>query len=173
MDRTTAYDRLRAIAVAGTLGLTLMTLAVPAGAGDGKPGKARQGHASAHKPRPQGDYTRHTEVRRTPNGHTRDDTWTGAQGTATRSAEVVNDRENRKRTRDVTWSGPQGQQATRTDVTQRTDDGYTRNTVATGAQGGTATRDVVATHDAESGTWTRDVTVERTPPPPPPADPSR
>ncbi len=137
MGWITAYDRMRAVAVAGTLGLTLLAVAAPAG---------------AHKPRPQGDFSRHTEVKRTENGHTRNDTWTGANGTATRSA------------------GPQGQQAQRTDVTQRTDTGYTRNTVATGPKGGTATRDVVATRDAESGTWTKDVTVDRTPPPPPPAD---
>ncbi len=155
MGWITAYDRMRAVAVAGTLGLTLLAVAAPAG---------------AHKPRPQGDFSRHTEVKRTENGHTRNDTWTGANGTATRSAKVVNDRDRKMRTRDVAWSGPQGQQAQRTDVTQRTDTGYTRNTVATGPKGGTATRDVVATRDAGSGTWTKDVTVDRTPPPPPPAD---
>jgi hypothetical protein len=164
MDWNIAYDRMRAVAVAGTLGLALMAVTASADAGNGNAGKARHAQASAQKARSQGDYTRHSEVRRTDNGHTRNDTWTGTRGTATRGATVVNDRENQTRTRNVEWTGPGGQQATRTDVTQRTETGYTRSSTATGPQGGTATRDVVATRDAESGSWTKDVTVERTPP---------
>jgi hypothetical protein len=167
MNSTIAHDRIRAItvAVAGALGLVLMTASAPADAGNGKAGKARHAQTSPQKARPQGDYTRHTEVRRTDNGHTRNDTWTGTRGTTTRDATVVKDRENQTRTRNVDWTGPEGQQATRTDVTQRTETGYTRNSTATGPQGGTTAREVNATRDAESGTWTKDVTVDRTPPP--------
>jgi len=167
MDWNKACDRMRAVAAAGALGLALMTMAASADADNGKAGKARQAQASDHKPRPQGDYTRHSEVRRTDEGHTRNDTWTGTRGTATRDATVTNDRENKTRTRQVGWAGPEGQQATRTDVTRRTETGYTRSSTATGPQGGTATRDVVATRNAESGTWTKDVTVDRTPSPAP------
>lgn len=151
-----------------TLGLVLaMLVATPADAGNrGQNGAQRAQHAS-QKQRPQGDYTRHTEVRRTDNGHVRTDTWTGERGTATRQAEVVNDAANRKRTREVKWTGPDGQQRTRTEVTQRTDNGYTRNSTATGPKGGTATRDVTAVRDPATGTWTKDVSVERTPPPAP------
>lgn len=139
------------------LGLVLAILAAnPADAGD-----------RGKKQRAQGDYTRHTEVQRTDNGHKRTDAWTGERGTATRQADVVNDAANRKRTRDVKWTGPNGQQGTRTDVTQRTDNGYTRNSTATGPKGGTATRDVTAVRDPASGTWTKDVSVDRTPPPAP------
>jgi hypothetical protein len=147
------------------LGLVLAVAAVtPADAGNR--GQSGAQH-SAQKQRPQGNHARHTEVRRTENGHSRTDTWTGERGTATRQADVVNDAANRKRTREVKWTGPNGQQGTRTDVTQRIDNGYTRNSTATGPKGGTATRDVTAVRDPASGTWTKDVSVERTPPPAP------
>lgn len=135
------------------LGLVLaVAAAAPADAGD-------------RKARPHGDYTRHTEVRRTGNGHSRTDTWSGERGTATRQADVSRDQPNQTRTRDVQWTGPKGQQGTRTDVTRRTDNGYTRNSTATGPRGGTSTRDVTAVRDPASGTWTKDVAVDRTPPP--------
>jgi len=146
-----------ALIASAALGLVLaVAAATPADAGN-----------RGQKQRAQGDHTRHTEVRRTDNGHARTDTWTGERGTATRQADVVNDAANRKRTRDVAWTGPNGQQGTRTDVTQRTDNGYTRNSTATGPKGGTATRDVTAVRDRASGTWTKDVSVERTTPPKP------
>jgi hypothetical protein len=144
-----------ALIASAALGLVLAVAAVsPADAGN-----------RSQKQRAQGDHTRHTEVRRTDNGHARTDTWSGERGTATRQAEVVNDTANRKRTREVAWTGPNGQQGTRVEATQRTDNGYTRNSTATGPNGGTATRDVTAVRDPASGTWTKDVSVRRTPPP--------
>lgn len=158
--------RIPATIAAATLGLVLVTAtAPPAEAGTGKQRGAQGTQQSVQKPRPRGDYTRHTELRRTDTGHTRTDTWTGERGTATRQAEVVNDRASQTRTREVQWTGPNGQQGTRTDVTRRTENGYTRNSTATGPQGGTATRDVTAVRDPASGTWTRDVVVDRNPPP--------
>lgn len=146
-----------ALIASAALGLVLAVVAAsPADAGN-----------RGQKQRAQVDHTRHTEVRRTDNGHARTDTWTGERGTATRQAEVVNDAANRKRTRDVAWTGPNAQQGTRTDVTQRTADGYTHNSTATGPKGGTVTRDVTAVRDVESGIWTKDVSVDRTPPPKP------
>lgn len=110
------------------LGLVLaVAAAAPADAGD-------------RKARPHGDYTRHTEVRRTGNGHSRTDTWSGERGTATRQADVSRDQPNQTRTREVQWTGPRG---------------------------GTSTRDVTAVRDPASGTWTKDVAVDRTPPPAP------
>ncbi len=150
------------------LGLVLAVAAVtPADAGNRGQSGAQRAQHSAQKARPTGDYTRHTEVRRTDTGHVRTDSWTGERGTATRQAEVVNDAANRKRTREAKSTGPNGQQGTRTDVTQRTDNGYTRNSTATGPKGGTTTRDVTAVRDPASGTWTKDVSVDRTPPPTP------
>jgi hypothetical protein len=150
------------------LGLVLVVAAVtPADAGNRSRDGAQRTQQAAQKTRPKGDYTRHTEVRRTDNGHSRTDTWTGERGTATRQADVFNDAANRKRTREVKWTGPNGQQGTRTDVTQRTDNGYTRSSTATGPKGGTETRNVTAVRDPASGTWTKDVSVERAPPPAP------
>lgn len=157
MSSTATTSRLRPLAAAMALAALLTAGTISVAHADP--------HAGAHKARPRGDHTRHTVVRRTDHGHTRTDTWTGDAGrTATRQAEVVNDRANQTRTRDVEWTGPRGQQATRTDVTQRTANGYTRNTTVVGPKGGTTTRDVTATHDPASGTWVKDVQVEHTPP---------
>jgi hypothetical protein len=121
------------------LGLLLTTTALAsAQAADRSQGAARKGAAPSHVQRPHGDYTRHTERQRTENGHTRTDTWTSDRGTATRSAEVVNDRATQTRTRSVDSTGPKG---------------------------GMQSRDVVSTRDPATGTWTKDVTVDRTPPP--------
>ena len=114
----------------------------------------RGGGAQAHRR----DGSRHTETQRTENGYTRNSTWTGENGrTATRDANVVNDREAGTRTREVTRTGPDGKTRTVNDVTTRTDDGHVRSTTYTDAEGRTATRDAVVKRDAESGTSTRDV----------------
>jgi len=61
---------------------------------------------------------------RTATGHTRETTFTDAQGrTATRAAEVVNDREAGKRTQTVEWMGRAGQTASRVSETQKTETG--------------------------------------------------
>lgn len=123
--------------------------------------EARDARLQHANPRAHGDYTHQTQVQRTGNGHTRSDTWTNAQGqTASRNATVANDKNSGTRTRDVQWQGPQGQQATRHDVTQRTADGYTRNSTATNGHGRTATRNVTVVKDPESHVWTRNVTVD-------------
>lgn len=151
---------------------------------EARDGRQRQGHS-----RPHGDYTHQSQVQRTTSGYTRNDTWTSAQGpTASRDAVVVNDRQARTRTRDVQWQGPEGGQGSRHDVTQRTDDGYTRSATATGFDGGTRTvdddlqrtddgysrpttftqpdgdvssRNVTATYDSTNEVWSKDVSVQR------------
>lgn len=139
MTRMSARPRLPALAATAALGLLIAAAALTsAQAADRGQGAPRKGAASSHTPRPQGDYTRHTERQRTENGHTRTDTWTSDRGTASRSAVVVNDRANQTRTRNVDSTGPKG---------------------------GTQSRDVVTTRDPTTGTWTKDVTVDRTPPP--------
>lgn len=167
MTSTMVRPRRHSLVLAAALGLVLVagTMTTADAADRGQRAGARPAQPHAQKHRPQGDYTRHTEARRTDNGHTRTDTWTGERGVTTRQAEVANDRANQTRTRNVEWTGPQGQQGTRNDVAQRTDSGYTRQSTATGPNGGTATRSVIATRDREAGTWTKDVTVDRTPPP--------
>lgn len=160
--------RARRVILMATTALVLgaAAAAAPAEAADrGRKAASRPAQTHAQKQRPKGDYTRHTEVRRTESGHTRTDTWSSERGTTTRQAEIINDRANQTRTRNVQWTGPQGQQGTHTDVTRRTETGYARQSTSTGPRGGTTSRNVVTTRDTSSGTWTRDVTVEHTPPP--------
>jgi|APFre7841882724_1041349.scaffolds.fasta_scaffold07593_4 hypothetical protein len=122
---------------------------------EARDGRQRQGHS-----RPHGDYSHQSQVQRTTSGHTRSDTWTNAQGrTASRDAVVVNDKQARTRTRDVQWQGPEGGQGSRHDVIQRTDDGYTRSSTATNAQGQTATRNATVVDDAAARTRSRNVTA--------------
>ena len=112
--------------------------------------------------RAQGSYTHQSQVQRTANGHTRSDAWTSAEGrTASRNATVVNDKAAGTRTRDVQRQGPEGQTATRHDETQRTENGYTRSSTATNAQGQTTTRNATATYDPSTKTWSKDVSVNR------------
>jgi hypothetical protein len=112
--------------------------------------------------RPNGSYSHQVQVQRTNNGHTRSDTWTNAEGrSASRNATVVNDKDAGTRTRDVQRHGPEGQTATRHDETQRTENGYTRSSTATNAQGQTATRNATAIFDPTTKTWTKDVNVSR------------
>jgi hypothetical protein len=127
----------------------------------GAPTEAREPQPRHANKRAHGDYTHQTQVQRTASGHTRNDTWTNSQGkTASRNAIVVNDKHSGTRTRDVVLQGPQGQQTTRHDVTQRTTDGYARQTTVTQADGDATTRNVTATYDSENHAWTRDVSVD-------------
>jgi hypothetical protein len=112
--------------------------------------------------RAHGNYAHQTQVQRTASGHTRNDTWTNSQGkTASRNATVVNDPASGTRSRDVTATGFNGGTRTINDDTQRTSDGYSRQTTVTQADGDTTTRDVTATYDSENHVWTRDVSVDR------------
>lgn len=111
---------------------------------------------------------RHDLTTRTDNGYTRESTFTGPAGqTTTRDATVVHDREAGTRTRDVTTTLPDGRTRTLNDQLQKTDTGYTRDTTVTNPNGGTVQRDVTATWDPATRTWTKDVSVDRTPAPKP------
>lgn len=106
--------------------------------------------------RPNASYTRTTVRQKTENGRTRSDTIVGANGrTASRNAVVVNDKEAGVRTRNVDYVGPGGKTASVDHTTTRTENGFTRNTVATNRQGETATRDMTLVRDKEAGTVTR------------------
>jgi hypothetical protein len=157
--RTPLRTRLT-LAATLVVGTGLALAGVDAVAGERSPG--------AQRAMPRGDYQRHTERARTENGHVRRDTWTGAGGrSATRDATVVRDREAGTRTREATTTLPGGRTRSTSDVTTRTDDGYVRETTLVKPNGATLERDVVATRDAETGRWTKDVAVDRTPAPKP------
>jgi hypothetical protein len=106
--------------------------------------------------------TREDVTQRTADGYTRDSTVTGPNGkTATRDATVVRDKDAGTVSRDVVSTGPNGKTRTVNDDVQRTDDGYTRETVRTNANGGTLSRDVTAMYDPATKTFSKDVSVDR------------
>lgn len=138
----------------GTLSLCLLIAA-------GGTALARDGNRprGAHAPRTTQPHTRTTERQRTETGHTRTDTVTRADGaTATRHAEVTNDREAGTRTRDVDYTGFDGKQRQVDSVHTKTEGGFTRSTTATNAQGETATRDLTVSRDKDAGVATRSST---------------
>lgn len=106
--------------------------------------------------------TRRDDVTRTDDGHTRNSTFTGPKGnTATRDATVTRDKEAGTRNRDVVWTGPSGKTATHADTVTRSEDGYTRNQLITGPEGNSIEREVNATWDPETKTWSKSVTIDR------------
>lgn len=138
------------IAAASALLIVFTATASDAAARDGA--KAR----AAKPDRANASYTRTTVRQRTQNGHTRSDTIVGANGrTATRDVVVENDRDAGVRTRNVDYVGPNGKTASVDRTTTRTENGFTRSTVATNRQGETATRDMTLERDKEAGTVTR------------------
>lgn len=123
-------------------------------------GSAAAGPANGQRPGKPRWESKQVQQQRTPTGHERNTTWTGANGKiATRDAVVTNDRANGVRTREVTATGPNGKTGTRVDTTTRTDDGYNRSSVITGPDGKTATRDADVSFDKDAGTRTREVTT--------------
>jgi hypothetical protein len=111
----------------------------------------------AHANRATQPHTRTTERQRTESGRTRSDTVTRGDGsTASRRAEVVNDADTGTRTRNVDYTGFDGKARSVDRVSTKTDDGYTRETTATGANGQTATRNLDVSRNPETGTIHRE-----------------
>ena len=86
--------------------------------------------------------------------HTRPD---GA--TATRTTTVDVDRDTQTRTRTVEGERFDGGTYSSSDVMQRTDTGFTRDSSRTNSEGVTVSRSVVATVDKEAGTMHKEITV--------------
>jgi len=163
MNSTGDKSNLRWVVAAVLTGALGLSFALPTMAGTAAGSGAHASPKSArHAFRPHGDYTRHTDVRRTGDGRESRTTWTDAQGrTATRTATVANHRANGTRTESVDWVGPNAKTASRDTVTTRTDSGYTRNTTWTNPRGELGTRDVTATYERATGTWSKDVKIDR------------
>ncbi len=175
MTLTRSVNFFGTLVIAGLLGASGSALAR-----DNQAGGAGR-HRATHAPRTTQPHTRTTERQRTENGHTRSDTWTNTDGgTATRDALVTRDRDAGTHTRNVDYTGPNGQTATRdltvakdkeagtvtrdsnyttvdgregskSDVIQRTEDGFTRDTVRTLPSGETHTRAVDVTCNKNAG----------------------
>lgn len=132
---------------------TLSLIASSVFADADRPHKRAKAH---HKP----PVTRQVDQVRTENGFERDMTKTNAKGqTATRHTSVVNDKENKTRTRTVSGTNYNGGQYSGQRVTQKTEDGYTRDATFTNSQGKTTTRSVDAVVDKDAGTVTKNISV--------------
>jgi hypothetical protein len=136
--------------------ISIATLGLIAGSTLADSDGARKRAKHHHKP----PVTRHIDQVRTENGFERDMTKTNAQGqTATRHTSVVNDKENKTRTRTVTGTNYNGGQYSGQRVTQKTENGYTRDATFTNSQGKTTTRSVDAVVDKDARTVTKNISV--------------
>jgi len=117
---------------------------------DNQAGEAGR-HRAANAMRATQPHTRTTERQRTENGHTRADPWRSADGkAATRDAVGTSDRNARTRTRTVDYTTFDDREGSRSDVIQRTDDRYTRDTARTLPNGEMHTRAVDVSCDKEA-----------------------
>ncbi|GAB1258850.1 hypothetical protein NBRC116494_33520 [Aurantivibrio plasticivorans] len=79
--------------------------------------------------------------------------------TATRTTTVDIDQESQTRTRTTEGERFDGSTYSSSDVMQRSEDGFTRESTRTNAEGVTTSRNVVATIDKEAGTLHKEITV--------------
>jgi hypothetical protein len=101
---------------------------------------------------------------RTGDGFTRSTTVTNAQGeTATRDLTVARDKESDTVTREANYTTFDGREGSMSDVIQRTDDGYTRDTARTTPNGTTHTRNVDVSCDKDAGKCVKQVEVGKQP----------
>jgi hypothetical protein len=116
--------------------------------------------AQPQRDRAAGQWTRHTEGQRTENGRQSHGTVANRNGKeASRNVAVQRDAESGTRTRGVTETGFGGKSRSASTVSERTENGVTRSQTATRPNGREVSRDVAATRDPATGTFTKDVTV--------------
>lgn len=101
---------------------------------------------------------------RTDDGFTRSTTATNPQGqTATRDLSVSRDKEAGTVTRESNYTTFDGREGSKSDVVQRTDDGYTRDTTRTLPNGTTQTRSVDVSCDKDAAKCVKQVEVGKQP----------
>ena len=101
---------------------------------------------------------------KTDDGFTRSTTVTNAQGeTATRDVTVTRDQDAGTITRDANATTFDGRTTSTSDVKQRTEDGYSRDTTHTRADGSTHTRSVDVTCDQDTGKCDKQVKIDQSP----------
>jgi hypothetical protein len=101
---------------------------------------------------------------RTDDGFTRSTTVTNPQGeTATRDLTVSRDKESDTVTREANYTTFDGRTGSMTDVIQRTDDGFSRDTSRTTPNGTTHTRSVDVTCDKDAHKCVKQVEVGKEP----------
>jgi hypothetical protein len=114
---------------------------------------------------PNGNTASVDSVRtKTDDGFTRSTTVTNAQGeTATRDLTVTRDKESDTVTREANYTTFDGRTGSMSDVIQRTDDGYSRDTARTTPNGTTHTRSVDVSCDKDVGKCVKQVEVGKEP----------
>jgi hypothetical protein len=101
---------------------------------------------------------------KTDDGFTRSTTVTNAQGeTATRDLTVSRDKETDTVTRDASYTTFDGRSGSMSDVIQRTDGGFSRETTRTTPNGETHTRSVEVSCDKDAGKCVKQVEVGKDP----------
>ena len=101
---------------------------------------------------------------KTDDGFTRSSTATNPQGeTATRDLTVSRDKEAGTTTRSANYTTFDGREGSRSDVIQRTDDGYTRDTTRTLPGGETHTRSVDVSCEKDAGKCVKQVETGQQP----------
>lgn len=99
---------------------------------------------------------------KTEDGIDRQTTVTNARGeTATRNVDVLRNEETGTTTRETNYTTFDGKEGSKTDVIQRTDDGYTRDTTRTLPNGATHTRNVEVSCNPDAGKCVKEVEVDR------------
>ena len=122
----------------------------------------KSGSIDKHRMTPKGSFSRHTQQVVTENGFTRNTVTTKPNGdTATRNMTLTRDKEAGVRTREVSGTHFNGVSYSGQSVTQKTEDGYTRDSTYTNTQGKTVSRHVDAVVDKEEGTVTRNISVTK------------
>jgi len=107
-------------------------------------------------------FTRHTEQTVTDGGFERNSTMTNPEGkTATRSISGSYDKDSKTRTRSVEGTTFSGKTYSHETSTQRTENGYTRESEWTNPAGKSGSRSVMAEVDKEAGTMTKNITITK------------
>jgi hypothetical protein len=137
--------------------LVIATLLVASGSALARDGQRKHGASAPHATQP---HTRTTERQRTENGRTRSTTVTNKDGeTATRGLTVSGDKEAGTVARESNYTTLDGREGSKSDVIQRTDDGFTRDTVRTLPNGETHTRAVDVSCDKDAAKCVKQVEV--------------
>lgn len=136
-------------------GLVLISLV--ASSAFAEPRQGKHVRAGAHV---QGEFTRQVQQKPTANGIVRNTVTTNAQGeTATRNMTLTRDKEAGTRTRTVEGTNFSGGSYSGQSVTQKTDDGISRESTFTNAQGKTISKSMDVVVDKDAGTVTKNISV--------------
>ena len=102
--------------------------------------------------------TRYTETEKTDDGYIRNSTVAGPDGkTAGRSGQGTWDPETKTWKREAVQVGPEGEVVYNGAEVKKTDNGYTRDSAVSNAEGSTATRSATGAWDPETKTWKKGV----------------